>query len=341
MTTTREDLQHDAVVDIEVRIDSKQPLSEQKRAFKLETVDTQGNQIPVVIWEKHRHLSSALDSGEHVQLSTFKVKSWAGHPTKLHSIGRSGVKQVGSEPVKILHVSDTHLGYHLRPESGGKTMSWHSEVDCKSRFNSAVVEAIKHGAKALVHTGDIFDHATTEDDLDFIERRLTILAENECPMYYVLGNHETANGKARLRRLHDEAVAFPLESRVRGYSVGDITLYGLNNKSSDWLRSPEFRFEPTESQYSVLCLHQTISPPYSKSGFDATLDTILDGVATRLDLDLVLAGDLHLPLSETDSSVPVHYTGPVGRISSHYENEQPQAKLFDFKNDLSPTTIYL
>jgi DNA repair exonuclease SbcCD nuclease subunit len=341
VTTTREDLRHDAVVDIEVQIGSKQPLSKQKRAFKLETVDTSSNPIPVIIWEKHRHLSSELKPGKTVHLSNFKVKSWSGKPVELHSIGRSEVEKADFSPTKLLHVSDTHFGYHLRPGSGGKTMPWDREVDCKSRFTSAVIEAIAHEAKALIHTGDIFDHATTEKDLDFVEKQLSILAENGCPMYYVLGNHETASGRELLRELHNEEVAFPLEGRLGGYSVGDVTLYGLNNRSSDWLRSPNFRFQPAETQYSVLSLHQTISPPYSKSGFDATLDTILNGVATRLDLDLVLAGDLHLPLSETNSNVPIHYTGPVGRISSNYRNEQPQAKLFEFTGDLSPTTVYL
>jgi DNA repair exonuclease SbcCD nuclease subunit len=341
MPITRSDLSHDEHADISVQILSRQPASGSKRAYWFDTEDVEGNKIPVLVWERHRELAEHISTGEKARLRNFKVKSWPKQETQLHTVSSSSVEPVERRKTRILHVSDSHLGYHLRPTSGGKIMLWHDEVDCRARFRDVIVAAFENDVDAVVHTGDVFDHTVCNEDLDLLEYGVKMLDSEGIPFFYVLGNHDREKGRARLRKLSDAGLAYPLEEALQGQSIGDVTLYGLDKRDANWWRNPDIRFTPNDTRYSVLCLHQTVSPPYSKDNPDCTLDTILKSVASRLSPDLLLLGDLHGPFSDSDASVPVYYSGPTARISYQYEDADPRANLFEFDGKPHHTTIPL
>ncbi|MDS0297538.1 metallophosphoesterase [Halogeometricum sp. S1BR25-6] len=341
MPTTKEDLRHDEHVDISVQVVSQRPASKPKRAFWFDVEDSKGNEIPVLVWEKHRKLADGISPGAQVRLNRFKVKSWPGKTTQLQTISISTVESVQPTVTRLLHVSDSHLGYQRRPESGGKMVQWSDEVNCRSRFYNVIEAAVKHDVDAVIHTGDIFDHAVSNEDLNVLEEGLRLLNSGAITFFYVLGNHEPTKGKARLRKLSDAGLAYSLEGTIKGRSVGSVNLYGLDYRTSEWWSNPDIQFIPDGSQYSVLCLHQTVSPPYSNPGPDCTLDTVLHTVASRLSPDLLLLGHLHSPISDSSAAVPAYYAGPTARISYHYKNSEPQANLFEFGEVLSRNSILL
>jgi DNA repair exonuclease SbcCD nuclease subunit len=341
MTTTLPDLEHDQHVDITVKIISRQPVSKDARAYLFDVQDKDGNHIPLLVWDKHSELADDLIQGKWARLNDFIVKSWPRHETELQTISTSTVDSVRRSPTRLLHISDTHLGYQLRPESGGKIMPWDEEINCQLRFWNAVSAALENNVDAVIHTGDIFDHAVTDTDLNLVEAGITKLHSEDIPFFYVLGNHEPAEGKARLKELADAELAYPLEDATEGHRVNDVTIYGLDNRPSTWWRSPDVRFSPSSTRYSIVCLHQTVSPPYYKSNPDCDLSLILDTVASNISPDLILLGDLHGPFNEPEARVPVYYAGPTARISRQYRNKEPQANLFEFDEIPSYQPLFL
>jgi DNA repair exonuclease SbcCD nuclease subunit len=330
MVTIRDDLRHGDYVDITVCVASMEQSDRGKRSLVAQVVDQSGQSIPLVIWEKHRQVANKLTTGKTYRLEHVGVKSWPGQPVRLHTGPQLNVVPIEASEQTILHMSDSHLGYHLRPESGGKVMPWDDDIGCLSRFQTGIEKACAENVDTVVHTGDIFDHAVDSTALDTLERGIRRLSNEDIPFYYLLGNHESPDGNALLEQLSSEGHAIPLEGALDGHDVGEITLYGLDNRSSTWWQSPDVHFRPSNTSFTVLCLHQTVRPPYTKQNPDCEMSTVLDTVAARLKPDLVVLGDLHTSFSRSIGGMPAHYAGPTGRISYDYKDSDPTVNLFEF-----------
>lgn len=93
--------------------------------------------------------------------------------------------------MRILHVSDTHIGYsayHKVAENGINQR----EMDVYATFTQFVDYALQCRPDAVIHSGDLFDSVRPSNRaLSFALSQLLRLSEAEIPVVVIAGNHET------------------------------------------------------------------------------------------------------------------------------------------------------
>ena len=262
----------------------------------------------------------------------------------------------------ILFVSDTHLGYENRVQTGsGKTVSWASEISSVETFKRIAQIAVERDVDAVVHTGDILDHEVDQATLDSAESFLAVLFNFGVPVYCIIGSHDhdSANPKhpgsvdgvawlktqvvdgrlAELSTSPTPVAGGPVDAY--GISAGDVGIEDVGKfHSREWGPS-EIAFGAASPGPNILCLHDGVTPYRSRTAADVDLDELL--VESRVSFDCVLVGDEHRPRDEefyggytfeSDDGTSVLYTGPSARISYAYRDHDPVVTELTFEEGL-------
>ncbi|SFR53586.1 metallophosphoesterase [Halogeometricum limi] len=248
----------------------------------------------------------------------------------------------------VLFVSDTHLGYENRAETGsGKTVSWIGEIDSRDTIRRIRTIAMERDVDAVIHTGDVLDHEVDAVTLDAAESSLRDLALSGIPVYCILGTHDhnaaipyysnSVDGVAWLKDQVRNEYLIELSSSPMSVAGGPLDAYGVSAEnvglddvgkyeSLGW-RPSEIAFGAASPGPNVLCLHDGVTPYRNRSNADVDLDELL--AQSRVSFDCVLVGDEHRPKYddfdtgysfETEDGTPVLYTGPAARVGPAYRD---------------------
>jgi hypothetical protein len=254
----------------------------------------------------------------------------------------------GGESTTVLFVSDTHLGYENRAETGsGKTVSWIDEVDSRDTIRRIRTIAMERDVDAVIHTGDVLDHEVDAVTLDAAESSLRDLALSDIPVYCILGTHDHnaaipyysnyVDGIAWLKDQVRNEYLIELSASPTSVAGGPLDAYGVSAEnvglddvgkyeSLGW-RPSEIAFGTASPGPNVLCLHDGVTPYRNRSTADVDLDELL--AQSRVSFDCVLVGDEHRPKYddfengysfETENGTPVLYTGPAARVGPAYRD---------------------
>ncbi len=261
----------------------------------------------------------------------------------------SGTQSTGE--TTVLFVSDTHLGYENRAETGsGKTMPWIAEISSRETMKRIRTIAIEQDVDAVLHTGDILDHEVDEVTLDAAESNLSVLSRLSIPVYCIIGTHDhlsanpqhsgSVDGVAWLKEQVGNGTLTELSTCATAVAGGSVDAYGVsaenvsiddvgNYDDREWTPS-DIAFGASSSGPNVLCLHDSVTPYRSGAAVDVDLDQLLS--QSRVSFDCVLVGDEHRPKNEdfedgytfeASDGTPVLYTGPAIRISEPYRDHEP------------------
>jgi len=92
--------------------------------------------------------------------------------------------------MKILHVSDTHLGYSAYRKSTDEGVN-QREIDVYNAFEQFVDYAVKTKPDLIVHAGDLFDSVRPNNRaITFSIKQLIRLSKANIPIVLISGNHE-------------------------------------------------------------------------------------------------------------------------------------------------------
>jgi len=258
--------------------------------------------------------------------------------------GRGGI---GAETT-VLFVSDTHLGYENRVETGsGKTVSWIDEISSRDTIRRIRTIAMERDVDAVIHTGDVLDHEVDAVTLDAAESSLRDLTLCGIPVYCILGTHDhnaavpyysnSVDGIAWMKDQVRNEYLIELSASPTPVAGGPLDAYGVSAEnvgiddvgtyeSLGW-RPSEIAFSPASPGPNVLCLHDGVTPYRDSSTADVDLDELL--TQSRVSFDCVLVGDEHRPHGddfetgysfETTDGTPVLYTGPAARVGPAYRD---------------------
>jgi len=97
-----------------------------------------------------------------------------------------------SSPIRIAHVSDTHLGYRAlnkaEPESGRNQRT----VDVDHAFARTIDDILTRRVDAVIHGGDVFHHARpTWQSMRHFIRQMRRIEGAGIPALVIAGNHDT------------------------------------------------------------------------------------------------------------------------------------------------------
>lgn len=244
---------------------------------------------------------------------------------------------------KLLHISDTHLGYeHRSRTNSGRYYLSQNSTNPEEEFRKAVKLAIEEDVDAIIHTGDIFDHNTDDMDMEqFLELCERIKAA-KIPFYVILGNHDTdVETLQDLKAANEEGLITICSKSEHTHPEGLFSIYGIHRadvgidgkqsaETMGWDETDQ-SFEPSSCEGpTILCLHERVSPPYMPvDDPDIYLEFLMSSV--DIEFDLILVGHEHSPpwVGEI-RDIPIHYASPPGRISKHLKKNDPFVNIVRF-----------
>jgi DNA repair exonuclease SbcCD nuclease subunit len=213
---------------------------------------------------------------------------------------------------RVLHVSDTHLGYQ-------QYRSEQRRRDFFAAFQQVIdIATGQHPdhdvgpVDAVLHTGDLFDDQRTSfDDIFYCQQALAELAETDIPFYIIVGDHEQRRGIDFVEVYESAGLAERLEREPT--ELEDVALYGIDAvRDREWETTEFSLAEPTdESLLRVVAMHEFFSPPEDSYPHAYELEPAIDRFG--IDIDGVALGDVHERQSANCNGIPVWYPGSTER----------------------------
>ncbi|WP_314037328.1 phosphodiesterase [Dietzia sp. CH92] len=208
---------------------------------------------------------------------------------------------------RILHLSDTHFVNARRPLYGA--------IDCDAQL-ATLVERL-HSSEirpdAIVLTGDLADRGAEDAYLRLRSALDPVATEYNCPIVWVMGNHDDRRAFRRILRddvtgeggpvdhvtMVDGLRIIALDSTVPGVHHGEITPDQL-----EWLSAELATPAPNGT---LLALHHPPVPTHL--GLLRAVELrdahVLESVLAGSDVRGILAGHFHYSVSSTFAGIPV------------------------------------
>lgn len=159
-------------------------------------------------------------------------------------------------PIRIAHLSDTHLGYRglnkVDPETGRNQRT----IDVDQAFERAITDILRRDVDLVIHSGDVFHHTRpTWHSLRLFIRQMRRIEQAGIPTVVIAGNHDTPR----------------LRTGGSAYSVLDLAL-------------PEIRFAAdyedvhiTEEPFAAMNLHIQAIPHGALTNPDPVAPLVMPG----------------------------------------------------------------
>lgn len=166
--------------------------------------------------------------------------------------------------MRIVHISDSHLGFSAYSKSDPELGINQREADFYSAFAQAIDKAIELAPDIVVHAGDMFDKAQPHNRaISFALRQMIRLSHSGIPTLLISGNHSTP----RLRETgsifnifeHLEGIHPVHDPGVARIVLGDVTVHAMPHSVDPPMSDALKGMAPsTETRYNVAVLHAGI-----------------------------------------------------------------------------------
>jgi len=234
-----------------------------------------------------------------------------------------------TEPATLGWLTDSHIG---KTTGGYGKTTW--KIQPEEDLANIVSTLDVLDLDAVVHTGDLFHndrHGISSTQL----RRVTSLFEqfqNEgTPILYILGNHAREDGEEAWNSLAVDSEVVHLSTTP--YEIGNAAIYGVDFQPTKWWKQNTPRLRPSDTDYKILCLHQSVSPYRSKAASEIDLRQTLSEMSQFIDglPDMVLLGHLHEviedQLSINGHTVSVRNYGATTKLGAKRDSFEPGCAL--------------
>ncbi|MBC7775553.1 MAG: exonuclease SbcCD subunit D [Phycisphaerae bacterium] len=189
--------------------------------------------------------------------------------------------------MKILHFSDTHLGYQAfdRVTDAGINAR---EQDVYDAFERVVDRILAIRPDIVIHSGDFFHRPSPSNRaLTFGLEQLRRIGQASIPTVIISGNHETPKtiyNAPILRALRTLEHVFPTFGEQREmFEFGNVAIHGVPHINDNRLLFNELeRLEPLQGKFNILMLHTSLGKrylmeEYGEQVFPAEFETKLAG----------------------------------------------------------------
>lgn len=251
---------------------------------------------------------------------------------------------MGSKSIKILFISDTHLGFDL--SFNPRTNRRRRGHDFLKNFTTALNSIKEEQIDLVIHGGDLFFRSKIPDPLvDYAFEPIMEVAENGTPFLIVPGNHERSFVPRSLFHTHQNLMIFDeprtFNFHMSGYSLSIAGFPFQRNNIRDNFKElvKRTKFDETKSDFNLLCIHHAIEGAtvgiqnyVFRNGED-----IIMGKSISNSFDIVLSGHIHRAqvlnkdLSGNALAAPVIYAGSVERTSFAEQNETKGYYIIEMK----------
>jgi DNA repair exonuclease SbcCD nuclease subunit len=226
-------------------------------------------------------------------------------------------------------LTDSHIG----KETGGYgNNSW--DISPLDGFQEVTEFLGSLDLDSVVYTGDLF-HNDKRGISNANQRRVESILESNfsdfLPIYYIAGNHARNKGRSVWSEFERNQIAEPLSTDP--VVVENTAIYGIDYHEGGWWKQSSPCLQPTNAEYRILCLHQSVEPYRSASSSELDLRTRLSEVSRLIEgvPEFVLLGHLHEVIDDTfiidGQEVRVVNPGATTRVGNRQESFAPSAGL--------------
>jgi len=170
--------------------------------------------------------------------------------------------------LKILHFSDTHLGYNELDKVSTITGINLREQDFYDSFTRVIDEALRIKPDVIVHSGDFFHRPSPANrPMIFALEQLIRISEAGIPFVVIAGNHETPKTvytSPILKAFRTIKGVYPIFGQFyETAQFGDLVVHGLPHINDDKvLREEMDKISPVEGKFNIMMLHTSIGKEY-------------------------------------------------------------------------------
>lgn len=170
--------------------------------------------------------------------------------------------------MKILHFSDTHLGYNELDKVSTITGINLREQDFYDSFTRVIDEALRIKPDVIVHSGDFFHRPSPANrPMIFALEQLIRISEAGIPFVVIAGNHETPKTvytSPILKAFRTIKGVYPIFGQFyETAQFGDLVVHGLPHINDDKvLREEMDKISPVEGKFNIMMLHTSIGKEY-------------------------------------------------------------------------------
>ena len=246
--------------------------------------------------------------------------------------------------IRILFLSDTHLGYDLpfRPRIQRRRRG----PEFFSNFKQALNDAVTMKVDAIIHGGDLFYRSRVPQRLvEMVFDPLKKVASMGIPIFIVPGNHERSLIPHSEYSFHPNLhvfthpQSFRFEIKGRTLTISGFPFVRENIRDNFIKLVDQTNWQQHDGDFRLLCIHQTVEGAtvgpidyMFKRGRD-----IVRGKDIPACFTAILAGHIHrFQVLRNDQKgkpfrTPVFYAGATDRVSFAERDEEKGYLVFKFE----------
>src|SRR2546428_5337150 len=220
--------------------------------------------------------------------------------------------------MRIIHLSDTHLGFSaynkLDPAAGLNQR----EVDIASAFNQIIDYILEVKPDLVIHAGDLFDSVRPSNRaIHEAFRQLARLSRAEIPTVIIAGNHSTPRQKVTgsIFRLFEylEHIHPVFEGEYKTLAIGDCKVHAIPHAYNEEMFKQNFSKLKADKKfkYNILVTHATVIGVTAFAGAEFRELSIPPSVLSR-DFDYIALGHIHRCVEIAENA---YYSGSPERLS--------------------------
>jgi len=231
-----------------------------------------------------------------------------------------------NRPLRIAHISDTHLGYRALFRSDLVTGRNQRSLDIEHAYETAVSDILSRNVDLVIHSGDVFHHTRPSwPALRCFIRQTRRLEEAGLPIIVIGGNHDTPRLRTSGSAYSVLDLALPKTTFVTGYEEEfptideSLSLHIVavpHGKLAD--SSPPYT-QPEKGKRNILITHGLVPGMnlrgHREPGEEEVSDSILDAT-----FDYIALGHFHVWSKERHNA---WYAGSTERMGWGDEDVDP------------------
>ncbi|MGH2611651.1 MAG: metallophosphoesterase family protein, partial [Rhabdochlamydiaceae bacterium] len=220
--------------------------------------------------------------------------------------------------MRVIHLSDTHLGHSaynkIDPQSGLNQR----EVDFYSAFNQIIGYILEAKPDLVIHSGDLFDSIRPSNRaIHEAFSQFARLSRAEIPTVIIAGNHSTPRQKetGSIFRLFEylPQIHPVFEGEYKTLEIGDTKIHAIPHPYNEDMFKENFSKLKTDKKfkYNILMTHATVIGVTAFAGAEYKELSIPPSVLSK-DFDYIALGHIHRFIEVADNA---YYSGSPERLS--------------------------
>ena len=178
--------------------------------------------------------------------------------------------------MRILHFSDTHLGYNDLDKVGANGVNLR-EQDFYNAFSHIIDQALEIRPELVIHSGDFFHRPSPPNrPMIFALKQLNRLQKANIPIVVIAGNHETPKTvftSPILEAFNSIDGVYPIfNQKYETHDFGELVVHGLPHINDDQILLDEMdKVKPVKEKFNIILLHTSIGKNYIMEEFGEKL----------------------------------------------------------------------